>query len=109
MTRSGILAAGLCGAAMFLAPDFAAPSFGAEAIPDFSGVWTRTWKTPGTFDAPPSGQGPIMTDPDHPHNSRTADNGVINYAISGDPWVPDLNNPILMPQTREKVKVIAEQ
>ena len=50
-----------------------------------------------------------MTDPAHPHNSRTADSGVINYAIAGDPWVPDLTTPILMPQTREKLKAIAEQ
>src|SRR5689334_24923230 len=75
--------------------------------PDFAGIWTRTWKTPGSFDPPPSGQGPIMVDPAHPRTPRTAENGVINYAIAGDPWVPDLNNPILKPATRDALSKIA--
>jgi hypothetical protein len=106
MTRIGLTASLLAASAIYA---LASPSAEAASVPDFSGVWTRTWKTPGTFDPPPSGQGPITVDPAHPHNSRTADNGTINYAISGDAWVPDLTNPILKPETREKLKKIAEQ
>ena len=50
-----------------------------------------------------------MVDPAHPRVSRTAENGTINYAIAGDPWVPDLSNPILKPATREALRKIAEQ
>jgi hypothetical protein len=93
-------------ATLALGPARAARS--AETItPDFSGIWTRAWKQAGTFDPPPSGQGPIMVDPAHPRTSRTADNGTINYAIAGDPWIPDLSNPILKPATREALGKIA--
>jgi hypothetical protein len=95
------------GALLALCPALALHAADKEPIPDFSGIWTRAWKQPGTFDAPPSGQGPIMVDPAHPRVSRTAENGTINYAIAGDPWVPDLANPILKPATREALRKIA--
>jgi hypothetical protein len=93
-----------------LCPALALQAAAQKPIPDFSGIWTRTWKQPGTFDPPPSGQGPIMVDPAHPRTSRTADNGTINYAIAGDPWIPDLSNPILKPTTREALgKITVEE
>ncbi len=81
---------------------------GAASAPDFSGLWTRTWKDAGTFDAPPSGQGPIMIDPAHPRVPRNGQTANPNPNVTSDPWVADLSNPILTPATRAKLKAISD-
>jgi len=70
----------------------------AADIPDLSGLWTRTWKDAGTFDAPPAGQGPIMIDPAHARIPHTGENGTTNPNVTADPWAADLSNPILKPR-----------
>ncbi len=80
----------------------------SSAVPDFSGVWTRQWVTPSTFDAPPSGPGPVMIDRTQPHHGhRTGVQGLPDLASNA--WVADYSNPILKPATRETVKHITEQ
>jgi len=80
----------------------------AADIPDLSGLWTRTWKDAGTFDAPPAGQGPIMIDPAHARIPHTGENGTTNPNVTADPWAADLSNPILKPETRAKLKRISD-
>jgi hypothetical protein len=81
---------------------------GAKAVPDFAGLWTRSWKDAGTFDAPPSGQGPILIDPAHPRTPRNGQTANPNPNVTSDPWVADLSNPILKPGTRAKLKAISD-
>jgi hypothetical protein len=72
----------------------------ASAIPDFSGIWTRKWVTPGTYDVPPSGPGPVMVAQAHRGH---LDKGGPNA------WIADYDNPILKPEARERVKQVTEQ
>jgi hypothetical protein len=71
-----------------------------SAVPDFTGTWTRKWVTAGTYDAPPSGPGPVMIAQEH-HGHLDA----------GGPnaWIADYNNPILKPEARERVKHVTEE
>lgn len=78
------------------------------AVPDFSGTWTRQWVTPSTYDAPPSGPGPVMIDQAQPHHGhRTGVAGLPD--LSSNAWVADTDNPILKPETRAAVQRITEQ
>ena len=92
---AGTLAASLLLVCVALSPGYAAQSAGAKGVPDFSGLWTHSWKLPGAFEPPPSGPGPVREDPKHPHH----DNG---------PWAADWTNPILKPDTRERLRKISE-
>ena len=69
--------------------------------PDLSGQWVRVGRYPESFDAPPSGPGPIMIDPAHPHRKSATPGGQ-----SPDGWVADLSNPILKPETVTRMKPI---
>ena len=78
------------------------------AAPDLSGPWTRTWATASMYDAPPSGPGPVMMDPAHPHHGHIA--GVAGQPDQeATPWVADYSNPILKPEARQVVKRITDE
>jgi hypothetical protein len=86
-------------------PDLAPAQTGA--VPDFSGLWTRKWVTASTYDAPPSGPGPVMVDAAQPHHGHRA--GVAGLPdLDSTAWVADYSNPILKPEAREVVKRITE-
>lgn len=85
-------------------------------MPDFRGLWARTYIYTQTFDPPPSGPGPIVQDLRYPGvNANGVPRGTIteeqraNIIRFTNNWVPDLSNPILQPRTREALGVIAEQ
>jgi len=79
-----------------------------NAVPDFSGLWTRKWVTPSTYDAPQAGPGPVMIDESQPHHGHRE--GVPGLPdVSSNAWVADYSNPILKPETREVVKRITEE
>ena len=80
----------------------------AKPVPDLSGVWTRKWVTAGTYDAAPSGPGPVMVDPAHPHVGMIAPDGSREPNARTTPWVADDSNPILKPETRVVVKRITD-
>jgi len=80
----------------------------AQTVPDFSGLWTRKWVTPSTYDAPDSGPGPVMVDPKQPHQGHRAGEPDLPD-LASTPWVADDSNPILKPEAREVVKRITEQ
>jgi hypothetical protein len=86
----------VCGASALAAVQSASATRTATSIPDFSGIWTRSFKAFSLFDAPPSGPGPVGIDPHYPHGRGTA------------PWVADLTSPILKPATRAALKKIGE-
>jgi hypothetical protein len=80
----------------------------AQTVPDFSGLWTRKWVTPSTYDAPESGPGPVMIDSTQPHHGHRENvEGLPD--IESNAWVADYSNPILKPEAREAVKRITEQ
>jgi hypothetical protein len=102
MTRRLIGILGLCISAW---PGLAPAQ--TNTVPDFSGLWTRKWVTPSTYDAPPSGPGPVMIDTAQPHHGHRE--GVPGLPdVSSNAWVADDSNPILKPATREVVKRITE-
>jgi hypothetical protein len=72
-----------------------------RAVPDLSGQWVRIGRYPESFDPPPSGPGPMMIDPAHPHRKSPTPGGQ-----SPDGWVADLTNPILKPETVARMKPI---
>ena len=64
----------------------------AQAIPDFSGFWTRSGENASTFDVP---QGvPHAIDTAVPHHGHTDD-------VASNAWIADTTNPILLPWTRD--------
>jgi hypothetical protein len=79
------------------APELASADSKGTA-PDLSGQWVRIGRYPESFDPPPSGPGPIMIDPAHPHRKSATPGGQ-----SPDGWVADLSNPILKPETVTKM------
>jgi hypothetical protein len=95
---SFIFALALC----VYAPDLAAAQT-TKAIPDLSGQWVRIGRYVESFDAPPSGPGPMMIDPAHPHRRSATPGGQ-----SPDGWVADLRNPILKPETLARMRSIVE-
>lgn len=89
---------------------FACPALAPAqtSVPDFSGLWTRKWVTPSTYDAPDSGPGPVMIDSTQPHHGHRE--GVAGLPdVDSNAWVADYNNPILQPEARAVVKRITEQ
>jgi hypothetical protein len=79
-----------------------AQSTNASDIPDFSGGWARIGGLVETFEAIPGhdGPGPILEDPLYPHAQ-----GGVGQSLQ---WVPDLDNPILKPETRAKLQAIRD-
>ncbi len=73
-----------------------------ENIPDFSGGWVRIGDLVETFEVIPGfeGAGPILEDPAHSHAQ-----GGVGQALQ---WVPDLNNPILRPETAAHLQAIRD-
>lgn len=88
----------------------------ADAPPNLSGIWKRTYQVSNLLDPPPSGPGPIIQDPRYP---KVDHNGVPRRQIVGaerervirftQSWVPDATSPILQPSTRAALEKIAEQ
>ncbi len=97
----------LCAAGASVTASLAAD--GANVAPDFSGLWSRTGNIRGSFDPVPGydGAGPIMIDPRYPRRPPAPgeEEGVIAVVIG---WVPGINNPILLPHTREALGEIAQ-
>ena len=95
--KLGVFAAALC-AGTALWPAFAADS---AAIPNFSPTPTTAWSTnrptSDDFIPPPSGAGPVMSDPAHPYVPNGGGRQP-TYRIA------DLTNPILKPWVIEKMK-----
>lgn len=73
----------------------------AQKIPDFSGGWARIGDMVETFERidGDTGPGPITIDPKYPR---------VQGGFGADQlrWVPDLSNPMLKPETREKLAKI---
>jgi hypothetical protein len=79
---------------------------GADAIPDFAPNANTGWQlTDDEFIAPPSGPGPVRSDPAHPYISF--------YRFPTNPRptfrVADLSNPILQQWTREALRKINDK
>jgi len=92
--------------------------------PDFSGTWTRKGDvtatgeydgtSPSTFQAPPDGPTTILTAvphwghcdylPEGLQNSDPCPPGVTQSRES-NPWIADIENPILLPWTREALRI----
>ena len=92
----GLLAGLVCGAALWparAADEVAAPNF----APDLTIGWLAT---DDEFLPPPSGPGPVLSDPAHPYISF--------YKFPRNPHptyrVADLSNPILQPWAREALR-----
>jgi hypothetical protein len=100
MRKSALLLGIVLGAVAW--PALANPeAAGDQNIPDFSGGWSRIGNLVETFETIPgnSGAGPMLVDPKYPH------------AEGGDgslQWVSSLDNPILKPETRAKLRAITE-
>ena len=84
------------------------PARGAEttAVPNFSPDDTTGWLAQDDeYIPPPSGPGPIVSDPAHPYISF--------YKFPSNPRpsfrVADLSNPILQPWTRERLRKVNER
>jgi hypothetical protein len=84
------------------------PARGAEtaAVPNFAPDDTTGWLAQDDeFIPPPSGPGPIVSDPAHPYVSF--------YKFPSNPRpsfrVADLSNPILLPWTRERLRKVNER
>src|SRR6266850_390025 len=73
-----------------------------QQIPDFSGGWERIGSLVETFEAIPGekGPGPMLVDPLHPHGEGGSGQQV--------QWVAKLDNPILKPETRARLKAITD-
>jgi len=98
-------AAGMLVAALLasLAGGAPAPASGAETVPDFAPTSATGWQlSDDEFIAPPSGPGPVRSDPAHPYVSF--------YRFPTNPHptfrVADLNNPILQPWARERLRAV---
>jgi hypothetical protein len=98
MTKSALF----LGISLALAwPALADPeSANSDTIPDFSGGWARIGDLVETFEPIPGSTagGPVLVDPKHPHEQ------------GGDAleWVAALDNPILKPETRAKLRTITQ-
>jgi hypothetical protein len=83
-----------------------APSAETAKIPNFSPDSVTGWQlSDDEFIPPPSGPGPIVSDPAHPYISF--------YRFPRNPRpsfrVADLSNPILQPWTRERLRKVNER
>lgn len=78
----------------------------ADAVPDFSPDANTGWQlADDEFIPPPSGPGPIVSDPAHPYIS------FYKFPRNPNPTfrVADLGNPILQPWTREALRKVNEK
>jgi hypothetical protein len=83
-----------------------APSAESAKIPDFSPDSLTGWQlSDDEFIPPPSGPGPIVSDPAHPYISfyRFPRNPKPSFRVA------DLSNPILQPWTRERLRMVNER
>jgi hypothetical protein len=81
----------------------ALPQAGSEeTVPDFSGGWARIGDLVETYETIPGyqGPGPMLMDPLHPHVEGGSGTDV--------QWVSQLDNPILKPETRARLKTITD-
>jgi hypothetical protein len=79
---------------------------GADAIPNFAPNADTGWQlTDDEFIPPPSGPGPVVSDPAHPYIS------FYRFPRNPDPTfrVADLSNPILQPWVREALRKANER
>jgi hypothetical protein len=67
------------------------------AIPNFSSADTGWFPVSDDFQPPPSGPGPVVSDPEHPYYSNQSGKQPTNR-------IADLTNPILQPWVRERLK-----
>jgi hypothetical protein len=74
-----------------------------QPVPDFSAGWARIGALVESFEAIPgyAGAGPMLVDPRHPHFEGGSGQEVA--------WVAQLDNPILKPATRAKLRMITEE
>ena len=100
MRKGGVVFAVVVGAAAW--PLASASQSGSENVPDLSGGWARTGNLVETFEAIPgsAAAGPMLVDPKHPHIEGGTGSEV--------QWVSQLDNPILKPETRAKLKAITD-
>jgi len=77
-------------------------SGGTQPAPDFSGGWARVGELVETYEAIPGnkGAGPMLVDPLHPHVEGGSGQQV--------QWVAQLDNPILKPETKARLKTITD-
>ena len=101
----GVIAGALAGLVYVAAPG---PALAAEtgSIPDFAPTSATGWLAQDDeFIPPPSGPGPVRSDPAHPYVSF--------YKFPRNPKptfrVADLSNPILQPWTREELRKVNER
>jgi len=99
MPKSALLLGVFLGA--FAWPALADPEATGDSIPDFSGGWARLGNLVETFETIPgnAGAGPMVVDPKYPHSE--GGDGPLQ-------WVSSLDNPILKPETRAKLRAITE-
>jgi hypothetical protein len=84
----------------------AEPASAPNAVPNFAPDLTTGWLAQDDeFIAPPSGPGPIVSDPAHPYVSfyKSPRNPKPAFRIA------DLTNPILQPWTRERLRRVNER
>ena len=83
------------------------PVFGAEtAVPDFAPDAVTGWQlSDDDFISPPSGAGPVKSDPQHPYVS------FYRFPLNPHPTfrVADLANPILQPWVRDRLRAVNER
>jgi hypothetical protein len=87
----------------------------AQAPPDYSGIWVRTYVVDQTYDPPLSGRGPIGQDPRYPSvNARgeprqpLSDEDREKVVAFTRNWVGDAQDPLLQPATRAALESVAQ-
>jgi hypothetical protein len=106
---AALLGAALVGASLpgpVLPAHAAEPTPAPNAVPNFAPDLTTGWLAQDDeFIAPPSGPGPIVSDPAHPYVSfyKSPRNPKPAFRIA------DLTNPILQPWTRERLRHVNER
>jgi len=80
----------------------AAQTSDAAEVPNFSGGWKRIGELVENFEAIPGyeGPGPMAIDSHHPHSDNA-----FGQALQ---WIAALDNPILQPETLEKLEAVTE-
>jgi hypothetical protein len=82
------------------------PALGADAVPNFAPNASTGWLAQDDdFIAPPSGPGPVKSDPSRPYISfyKLRDNPNPMFRLA------DLSNPILQPWAREQIAKVNER
>jgi hypothetical protein len=118
---AGLLASVVCAGAAFSAPNNAASvsadaasAEGGAAVLDLAPSPNVGWIAYGTdFLSPPSGPGPVLSDPKHPFIPNRVEYAQAqpDLTIEGPSTfrVADLSNPILQPSTREALRKANER